>query len=69
MLMFLYAVQIDNEEYGDALRLAETYNLDCDLVYQRQWRNTPVSVASIQDYLVKRPLLNYTHSKTEQLVC
>ncbi|KAK2171516.1 hypothetical protein NP493_1055g01016 [Ridgeia piscesae] len=33
--------------------LAKTYNLDCDLVYQRQWRRTPVSVASIQDYLSK----------------
>ena len=32
--------------------LAKAYGLDCDLVYQRQWRKTPVSVASIQDYLV-----------------
>ena len=44
--------QIDNEEYGEALVLARTYKLDCDLVYQRQWRNSAVSVASIQDYLV-----------------
>ena len=44
--------QIDMEEYGVALDLARKYNLDCDLVYQRQWRNTPVSVTSIQDYLV-----------------
>ena len=41
-----------NEEYGEALALAKAYDLDCDLVYQRQWRKTPVSVASIQDYLV-----------------
>jgi len=45
-------LQIDMEEYGVALDLARKYNLDCDLVYQRQWRNTPVSVTSIQDYLV-----------------
>ena len=45
--------QIDNEEYGEALALAQAYRLDCDLVFQRQWRKTPVSVASIQDYLVR----------------
>ena len=45
-------LQIDNEEYGEALMLAKCYGLDCDRVYQRQWRKTPVSVASIQDYLV-----------------
>lgn len=49
----LYSRKIDNEEYGEALALAKAYNLDCDLVYQRQWRKTPVSVASIQDYLSK----------------
>ena len=47
-----YTQQIENEEYGEALALAKAYGLDCDLVYQRQWRKTPVSVASIQDYLV-----------------
>lgn len=45
--------QIEHEEYGEALVLARKYGLDCDRVYQRQWRNTPVSVASIQDYLSK----------------
>ncbi len=49
----LYSRKIDHEEYGEALMLAKAYGLDCDLVYQRQWRKTPVSVASIQDYLVK----------------
>ena len=44
--------QIENEEYGEALLLAKCYRLDGDRVYQRQWRKTPVSVASIQDYLV-----------------
>ena len=34
------------------MALARAYGLDCDLVYQRQWRRSPVSLASIQDYLV-----------------
>ncbi|XP_039190737.1 neuroblastoma-amplified sequence isoform X2 [Crotalus tigris] len=49
----LYQRKIDNEEYGEALSLAQTYELDSDLVYQRQWRKSAVSVASIQDYLSK----------------
>lgn len=49
----LYFRKLDNEEYGEALNLANTYNLDCDLVYQRQWRNNKVSVATIRDYLSK----------------
>ena len=44
--------QIEHEEYGEALVLAETYGLDSDLVYQKQWRKSRVSVASIHDYLV-----------------
>ncbi|KAJ9580563.1 hypothetical protein L9F63_024256, partial [Diploptera punctata] len=47
----LYARKIDNEEYGEALALAKAYNLDCDLVYQRQWRNNKVSIVTIHDYL------------------
>ncbi|XP_026284757.1 NBAS subunit of NRZ tethering complex isoform X1 [Frankliniella occidentalis] len=49
----LYSRKLDNEEYGEALTLAHAYNLDCDLVYQRQWRNNKVSVATIRDYLSK----------------
>ncbi|XP_062981250.1 NBAS subunit of NRZ tethering complex [Elgaria multicarinata webbii] len=49
----LYQRKIDNEEYGEALSLAQTYDLDSDLVYQRQWRKSAVSIASIQDYLSK----------------
>ncbi|XP_020497698.2 NBAS subunit of NRZ tethering complex [Labrus bergylta] len=49
----LYRRKIDNEEYGEALSLAQAYNLDSDLVYQRQWRKSTVSIASIQDYLSK----------------
>ena len=46
-------MQIDAEEYGEALALAQAYGLDSDLVYQRQWRKSPVSLATIQDYLSK----------------
>ncbi|XP_066561749.1 NBAS subunit of NRZ tethering complex [Amia ocellicauda] len=49
----LYQRKIDNEEYGEALSLAKAYGLDSDLVYQRQWRKSTVSIASIQDYLSK----------------
>ncbi|GAA6068431.1 NBAS subunit of NRZ tethering complex isoform X1 [Tachysurus ichikawai] len=49
----LYLRKIDNEEYGEALSLAHVYGLDSDLVYQRQWRKSSVSIASIQDYLSK----------------
>ncbi|XP_056150441.1 LOW QUALITY PROTEIN: NBAS subunit of NRZ tethering complex [Lampris incognitus] len=49
----LYQRKIDNEEYGEALSLAQAYNLDSDMVYQRQWRKSTVSIASIQDYLSK----------------
>ncbi|KAK3097270.1 hypothetical protein FSP39_008222 [Pinctada imbricata] len=49
----LYTRKIDNEEYGEALALARAYGLDTDRVYQRQWRKSAVSVASIQDYLSK----------------
>ncbi|XP_012940751.1 neuroblastoma-amplified sequence [Aplysia californica] len=49
----LYTRKIEAEEYGEALALAQAYNLDCDRVYQRQWRKADVSLASIQDYLSK----------------
>ncbi|KAL3866901.1 hypothetical protein ACJMK2_044151 [Sinanodonta woodiana] len=49
----LFARKINNEEYGEALALAKAYGLDSDLVYQRQWKKSPVSKASIQDYLSK----------------
>ncbi|KAF8777200.1 Neuroblastoma-amplified sequence like protein [Argiope bruennichi] len=49
----LFTRKISNEEYGEALALANTYNLDSDLVYQRQWRKMPATVESIHDYLSK----------------
>uniref|UniRef100_H0WZ37 NBAS subunit of NRZ tethering complex n=1 Tax=Otolemur garnettii TaxID=30611 RepID=H0WZ37_OTOGA len=49
----LYQRKIENEDYEEALSLAQTYGLDTDLVYQRQWRKSAVNVASIQNYLSK----------------
>ncbi|KAK4028880.1 hypothetical protein OUZ56_021899 [Daphnia magna] len=49
----LYLWKLDAEEYGEALALARAYSLDCDLVYQRQWRNAPATIATIHDYLSK----------------
>nr|CAD7398642.1 unnamed protein product [Timema cristinae] len=45
--------RIDNEEYDEALSLAHAYNLDCDQVYQRQWRNSEVSIDTIHNFLSK----------------
>ncbi|KAG9494612.1 hypothetical protein GDO78_002120 [Eleutherodactylus coqui] len=47
------SLEIDHEEYGEALSLAQAYGLDTDLVYQRQWRKSAVNIATIQDYLSK----------------
>lgn len=55
---FALILQIDNEEYGDALQLARTYQLDCDLVYQQQWSNSIISKATIEDYLVSTGYIN-----------
>ncbi|XP_066242241.1 NBAS subunit of NRZ tethering complex [Saccopteryx leptura] len=49
----LYQRKIESEEYEEALSLAQTYGLDADLVYQRQWRKSAVNIASIQNYLSK----------------
>lgn len=35
------------------MALARAYGLDCDLVYQRQWRNATATIATIHDYLSK----------------
>ena len=48
----LFIIQIDLEEYGEALELAQRFELDTDLVYQRQWTKSPTTVISIKDYLV-----------------
>ncbi|CAG7816117.1 unnamed protein product [Allacma fusca] len=49
----LFHRKIDAEEYGEALDLAKIYNLDSDLVFQRRWTKTPVTVRSIKDFLAK----------------
>ena len=48
----LFMFQINLEEYGEALELAQRFKLDTDLVYQRQWTKSPITVISIKDYLV-----------------
>ncbi|XP_057309196.1 NBAS subunit of NRZ tethering complex-like [Hydractinia symbiolongicarpus] len=49
----LYIRKIELEHYGEALDLAQRFNLDTDLVYQKQWRKKPVTKISIHDYLTK----------------
>ncbi len=49
----LFERKLNSEEYGEALQLAKSYNLDTDLVYQKQWRSKPITKATIMDYLSK----------------
>ncbi|XP_045779272.1 neuroblastoma-amplified sequence-like isoform X2 [Maniola jurtina] len=49
----LFSRKIESGSYTEALTLAETFNLDSDLVYQQQWRKNPVSTDAIQNYLSK----------------
>ncbi|KYN08466.1 Neuroblastoma-amplified sequence [Cyphomyrmex costatus] len=49
----LYSRKIDIEEYEEALALANTYNLDTDLVYQTQWRKSELSLNAITEHLSK----------------
>jgi WD40 repeat protein len=49
----LYARKIEMEEYGEALILAQHYNLDSDQVYERQWKLSNLSATAIADYLTK----------------
>ncbi|CAF1064877.1 unnamed protein product [Brachionus calyciflorus] len=48
----LFERKLKSEEYGEALKLAETYNLDTDLVYKQQWNSKPISKSTINDYLL-----------------
>ena len=41
------------EEYGEALILAQHYNLDSDQVYERQWKLSDMSTTAISDYFTK----------------
>ncbi|XP_026731752.1 neuroblastoma-amplified sequence-like isoform X2 [Trichoplusia ni] len=49
----LFSRKIESGNYNEALALADTFNLDSDLVYQQQWRKNPVSTDAIQKYLSK----------------
>jgi hypothetical protein len=52
----LFERKLQSEEYGEALQLAKAYNLDADLVYQKQWRSKPITKSTIIDYLVNEIL-------------
>ena len=41
------------------MALARIYGLDCDLVYQRQWRNAPATKATIHDFLSQINQINW----------
>jgi hypothetical protein len=49
----LFERKLESEEYGEALQLAKTYNLDSDLVYKKQWQSKPITKSTILDYLVR----------------
>ncbi|KAM3960846.1 LOW QUALITY PROTEIN: NBAS subunit of NRZ tethering complex [Aphomia sociella] len=49
----LFSRKIESGNYTEALTLADTFNLDSDLVYQQQWRKNPVSSDAIEKYLSK----------------
>ena len=49
----LFAEKLLNDEYDDALDIANRYKLDSDPVYQKQWLRENISVQSIMDLLVK----------------
>lgn len=48
----LFERKLNAEEYGEALQLANTYNLDSDRVYLKQWNSKPITKSTINDYLV-----------------
>ena len=49
----LFEIKLENEEYGDALILAQAYKFDTDLIHLRRWNKEPVSRVSIEDFLAK----------------
>lgn len=49
----LFHREIENGSYESALILAENYNLNSDLVYQRQWQMSPITRETIEGCLSK----------------
>ncbi|CAG8473883.1 8152_t:CDS:10 [Acaulospora morrowiae] len=45
--------KINALEYDDALLIAETYNLDTDVIYQARWHDAEIHEVTIHDYLDK----------------
>jgi hypothetical protein len=50
----LFDRKLKLHEYGEALKLAQAYNLDSDLVYKQQWNSKPITSTTVDDYLVSR---------------
>ncbi|KAF9794283.1 hypothetical protein SFRURICE_015003, partial [Spodoptera frugiperda] len=49
----LFSRKIEGGAYGEALSLAARFGLDSDLVYQQQWRRTPVSSEHLCTYNIQ----------------
>ena len=47
----MYLRMIDAQDYGNALHIAQTYDLDTDLVYQRRWELSQFDQNSLHDFL------------------
>ena len=61
-------LQMLNEEYEEALSLAQQYGLNCDLVYQRQWHSYAVSTETIDSYLVGSADVHNLSSNCEMFI-
>ncbi|CAG2164289.1 unnamed protein product [Oppiella nova] len=49
----LFDKTLADNEFESALELAITYGFDCDVVYQRMWRKTPITRQTIDESLSK----------------
>ncbi|OQV24562.1 Neuroblastoma-amplified sequence [Hypsibius exemplaris] len=49
----MFTRKLAEEQYGEALVLAERFHLDTDLVYQKRWMKSKVTKISITDFLCK----------------
>ncbi|GBP44593.1 Neuroblastoma-amplified sequence [Eumeta japonica] len=61
----LFSRKIESGNYTEALNLASEFKLDSDLVYQQQWRKTPVSSEAIQKFLAILKCEKSTYMKDE----
>ncbi|GAU94122.1 hypothetical protein RvY_05951 [Ramazzottius varieornatus] len=45
--------KLQHEEYGEALLIAQRFNLDADVVYQRRWMTNRITKDTIAEFLMK----------------